>query len=270
MISLRQLRWFDSVSFPSRWLTALGLGVGLTLLGQMRLPAMELAQTTATSDVKALLQQFDTIANQHQVDQLGRIYSPDFSSSDGLTLQQVEASLQSLWELYPDLSYSTQLKSWRQEGEAVIVETVTNIEGNRPWLGKTATLTGELASRQTFIDQKLVRQEVLAEKMTLTAGENPPKVSVRLPEKVKPGQQFDFDVILEMPLGDDLLAGSAFAQDIDPVSYQFDPTQIKLELLQAGGLFKRVVAGEDPQWLSALLVSPEGMVLVTQRLAIAR
>ncbi len=269
MISLRQFRRFDSLSLPSRCLIALGWGVGLTLLGQTRLPAMELAQATATSDVKAILQQFDSIANQHQVDQLGEIYSPEFSNSDGLTFEQVEGSLQSLWQLYPDLSYKTELKGWRQEGDAVIVETVTKIEGNRPWLGKTANLTGEVTSRQTFINQKLVRQEVLAEKMTLTAGEKPPKVNVQLPEKVKSGQQYDFDVILESPLDEDLLAGSSFAQDIDPTNYQFDPTQVKLELLQAGGLFKRAVAGDDPQWLSAFLVSPDGMVLVTQRLAIA-
>jgi len=269
MISLRQFRWFDSLALPSRWLITLGWGFGLTLLGQAPLPARELAQATATRDVQSLLQQFDSIANQHQVDQLDKIYSSDFSNSDGLTLQQVEEGLQSLWKLYPDLSYNTELRSWRQEGNAVIVETMTKIEGNRPWLGKTATLTGEVSSRQTFINQKLVRQEVLTEKMRLTAGEKPPTVNVRLPERVKPGQQFDFDVILETPLGDDLLAGSAFAQNIDPTSYQLDPTQVKLELLQAGGLFKRVVAGEKPQWLSALLVSPEGMVLVTQRLAIA-
>lgn len=249
---------------------ALGLGCGLTLGGPAPLLAKELAQTTATGEVKALLQQFDSVANQHQVEQLGKIYSPDFSNSDGLTFQQVEEGLQSLWEIYPDLSYSTELQSWRQEGEAVIVETLTRITGNRPWLGKTANLTGEVKSRQTFINQKLVRQEVLSEKMKLTAGEKPPLVNVRLPDNVKPGQQFDFDVILETPLGDDLLAGTAFAQKIDPTSYQLDPAQVKLELLQAGGLFKRVVAGDDPQWLSALLVSPDGMVLVTQRLAIAR
>jgi hypothetical protein len=270
MLSSRQLRYLNVVPLPSRWLIALGWSFGLILSGQGPLPATELAQSNATGNIKTLLQQFDSIANQHQVDQLGKIYSPDFRSSDGLTLSQVEASLQSLWKLYPDLSYTTELKSWRQEGEAVVVETVTNIQGNRPWLGKTANLTGEVQSRQTFVNQKLVRQEVLAEKMTLTAGENPPKVNVRLPKTVKPGQQFDFDVILETPLGDDLLAGTAFAQNIDPTNYQFDPTQIKLDLLQAGGLFKRVVAGENPQWLSALLVSPEGMVLVTQRLAIAR
>jgi hypothetical protein len=270
MISLRQFRSVNLFSVPSRWLMALGWGLGLSLLGHGRLPATELAQANAPSDVKALLQQVDSIANQHQVEQLGLIYSPDFSSSDGLTLTEVEAGLARLWELYPDLSYTTELQSWRRDGDAVIVETVTNIEGKRPWLGKTATLTGEVTSRQTFINQKLVRQEVLGEKMTLTAGDNPPQVNVRLPNAVKPGQQYDFDVILETPLDDDLLAGSAFAQDINPTNYQFDPTQVKLELLQAGGLFKRAVAGEDPQWLSALLVSSDGMVLVTQRLAIAR
>jgi hypothetical protein len=271
MISLRQFLRFDFSSLSPRWLIVVGWSWGLVLAGQGHLPAAEIGQSNVTTNkVKALLQQFDTIANQHQLDQLDQIYSAEFSNSDGLTLPQVEIGLQRLWQLYPDLSYATELQSWRQDGEAVIVETVTKIEGNRPWLGKTATLVGEVTARQTFINQKLVRQEVLTEKMTLTTGKNPPKVNVRLPKTVRPGQEYDFDVILETPLGDDLLAGSAFAQTIDPTSYQFDPTQVNLELLQAGGLFKRAVAGDDPQWLSALLISPEGMVLVTQRLAIAR
>jgi hypothetical protein len=172
-----------------------------------------------------------------------------------------------LWETYTNLTYSTQLKNWKQDGQMLVVETLTNVTGQRPWLGQTAQLNGEITSRQTFIDKKLIRQEILTEKMVLTAGENPPEVNVNLPQQIKAGQEFDFDVILTSPIGDDLLAGSAFSQKVDPSNY-LDPSQVKLELLQAGGLFKRAIAGEDPQWLSALLVTPEGMVLVTQRLAV--
>ena len=253
-----------SVRFaPARWLMALGWGMGLMVLGQAPLPAA----TVNEAQVRTLLKQFDAVANEHKTDRLGEIYSPEFSNSDGLTFPQLEERLKSLWETYGDLTYTTELKNWQQDGQTVVVETLTKITGQRPWLGQTAQLNGEITSRQTFANDKLIRQEVLSEKMMLTAGENPPQVDVNLPQQVKVGQEFDFDVILKTPIGDDLLAGSAFAQKIDPSNY-LDPSQVKLELLQAGGLFKRAIAGEDPQWLSALLVTPEGMVLVTQRLAV--
>lgn len=247
---------------------ALGWGVVLTLLGQSLLPTTAIAQGSLDdTQIKALLKQFDAVANDHDTDRLGEIYSPEFSNSDGLTLRQLEERLQSLWETYDDLTYSTQLKNWKQDGKNVVVETLTTVKGQRPWLGQTAQLNGEITSRQTFLDKKLIRQEVLDEKMVLTAGENPPEVDVNLPQQVKAGQEFDFDVILTDPIGDDLLAGSAFSQEVNPSNY-LDPSQVKLELLQSGGLFKRAIAGKTPQWLSALLVTPEGMVLVTQRLTV--
>ncbi|QHU99748.1 hypothetical protein [Synechocystis sp. CACIAM 05] len=254
--------------FPARWLMAFGWGVGLMALGSLPLNAATIAQGNVTErQVRALIEQFDAVANQHNTDRLGEIYSPEFSNSDGLTFAQMETTLQQLWETYGNLTYSTELKNWKQDGQAVVVETLTTIQGERPWLGRTAQLNGEITSRQTFVQDKLVRQEVLTEKMTLTAGDNPPEVDVNLPQQVQAGQQFDFDVILRQPIGDDLLAGTAFSQKINPDNY-IDPSQVKLELLQAGGLFKRAIAGNDPQWLSALLVTPEGMVLVTQRLAV--
>lgn len=255
----------DYLLSPRRWLVAWGWAAGLAMLGH----GFALAQGPVTDpQIKALLQKFDAVANENNPERLGEIYSPDFSNSDGLTFAQVEANLQNLWDTYENLTYSTQLKNWQQEGETVVVETITQIQGERPWLGATAQLNGEITSRQTFINQKLVRQEVLAEKMILSAGDNPPEVDINAPSQVQPGQEFDFDVIVKDPIGEDLLAGTAFAQKIDPDNY-LDPSQVKLELLQAGGLFKRAIAGEDPQWLSALLVTPEGMVLVSQRLAIA-
>ncbi|UOO12821.1 MULTISPECIES: hypothetical protein [unclassified Synechocystis] len=254
--------------FPARWLMAFGWGVGLMALGSLPLNAATIAQGNVTErQVRALIEQFDAVANQHNTDRLGEIYSPEFSNSDGLTFAQMETTLQQLWETYGNLTYSTELKNWKQDGQAVVVETLTTIQGERPWLGRTAQLNGQITSRQTFVQNKLVRQEVLTEKMTLTAGDNPPEVDVNLPQQVQAGQEFDFDVVLRQPIGDDLLAGTAFSQKIDPNNY-VDPSQVKLELLQAGGLFKRAIAGNDPQWLSALLVTPEGMVLVTQRLAV--
>lgn len=252
-----------------RWAIAWGWSLGLAGLGLVAIPAAGVAQSASMSAAKTLLQRTDTIANDRDVTRLQEIYSPDFTSDDGITYEDLEKSLASLWQLYPDLTYQTRLEGVTQSGNDVVLETVTTLTGNRDWLGDTAQLNGEIKSRQTFRGDKLIRQEILSETMTLTSGKQPPAVQVRLPKTVNPGETYDFDIILEEPVEDDLMAGSAFAQEITPENY-LQPTQVKLELLQAGGLFKRAIAGDDPQWLSALLISPDGMILITQRLAIAK
>ena len=261
----------QQIAFPRgwrRWMLAWGWGMGIAGLSLL-LPGTTWAQSASRTTVESLLERIDAIANEQALDQLSEIYSPAFVNSDGLTFDDLEASLTELWALYPDLTYETQLKKFTQSGSTLVVETVTTITGQRDWLGQTAQLNGEIKARQTFEGDKLIQQEILAESLVMTAGEVPPEVTVRLPERVKPGDTFDFDVILQTPIGEDLLAGNAFAQDISPENY-LQPTQVKLELLQAGGLFKRAIAGDDPQWLSGLLISPDGMVLVTRRLVLEK
>ena len=94
-------------------------------------------------------------------------------------------------------------------------------------------------------------------------------MDVRLPQTVKPNQEFDFDVILREPIGNNLLAGTAIMQDIDVKNY-VTPIDLELELLQSGGLFKRAKAPSKPnaRWLSAVLISSDGVFWVTQRLRV--
>ncbi len=42
---------------------------------------------------------------------------------------------------------------------------------------------------------------------------------MRIPERVKVGEEFDFDVIVREPLGDDLLAGTAIDEKVDIERY---------------------------------------------------
>ncbi|MFM7479193.1 MAG: nuclear transport factor 2 family protein, partial [Microcystis aeruginosa] len=126
-------------------------------------------------------------------------------------------------------------------------------------------------SRQQFQGNKLVYQEILSERVELSTGKNPPSIQVRIPERVKVGQEFDFDVIVRQPLGDDLLAGAAIDEKVDIERY-INTKPLELELLQSGGLFKRVKAPETPEnrWLSAILIQGDGIVVVTQRVKVEK
>ncbi|HEY9845599.1 MAG TPA: hypothetical protein V6D03_05315, partial [Candidatus Caenarcaniphilales bacterium] len=118
-------------------------------------------------------------------------------------------------------------------------------------------------------NQKITRQEILAEHSELTSGAKPPVVELNLPKQVKVGQDYSFDAIVKEPLGESLLLGAALEEPISPKNY-LSQAQIKLEALPAGGIFKlgKAPAQASNQWISAVLVREDGMTLISQRLQV--
>lgn len=222
---------------------------------------------TAPPQLKNLLTQIDAAANKKNVQAVMQFYGSNFTHSDGLTRQSMANALTQLWQRYPQMKYQTQLQSWKPEGNAIVAETVTNITGAQPQDNRNLVLNATIRSRQRFEGNKIVRQEILSERSQLSAGSKPPTVNVNLPQQVKIGQQYNFDAIVQEPLGDDYLLGAAIEEPVRPENY-LNPSSVNLELLPAGGLFKlgRAPAQADDRWVSAVLVRGDGITLVTQRL----
>ena len=83
------------------------------------------ASQNAPAPLKNLLTQIDTAASRGDVKGVIQFYSPNFIHGDGLTRQNMEKALTALWQRYPQLKYSTQIQSWKSEGNAIVAETVT-------------------------------------------------------------------------------------------------------------------------------------------------
>lgn len=246
------------------------LSCGLTLSFTKSLQAAEGA-ANAPVELKNLISQLEIAANQKNLKQVMESYSSNFSNSDGLNYNTISQSLTKFWEQYPQVKYTTTIDSWEKNGDNLIATTTTTIQGTGKLKGRPVTLNGTIKSRQQFQGNKLVYQEVLSERNEITSGKNPPKVQIRIPDKVKAGQEFDFDVILTEPLGDSLLAGAAMDEKVEGERY-LDPKTLDLELLPGGGIFKRVKAPDTPEnrWLSAILIRGDGIVLITQRIKVEK
>ncbi|HEY9599758.1 MAG TPA: nuclear transport factor 2 family protein, partial [Cyanophyceae cyanobacterium] len=223
----------------------------------------------APPQLKETLAQIDAAANRRDIQSVMQFYNANFKNSDGLTRASMEQALAKLWEQYPQLTYRTELKDWQTQGNNIVAETVTYITGNQEANGTPTKLESTLRSRQRFDNQTIVGQEILSERTQLTSGANPPDVQVLLPEQVRIGQQFNFDVIVKQPLGDDLLLGTALEEPIKPELYT-KPSNFELELLPAGGIFKQGKAPLKPEnhWVSAILVRGDGITMITQRLQV--
>jgi hypothetical protein len=225
---------------------------------------------TAPTQLKNLLTQVETAANRHEVKTVMGFYSPNFTNSDGLNRQTVEKGLTQLWQRFPQLNYRTELKSWQPEGNGFVAETLTYITGSQQRDGRNMKFDGTMRSRQHFSNGKIVRQEILSERTQMSTGQKPPTVDVNLPEKVRPGQQYNFEAIVKEPVGDDVLLGAAVEEQVRTTAYT-QPNSYDLEPLAAGGIFK---VGKAPRrqgnyWVSAVLIRADGVTIVTRRLQVA-
>jgi ketosteroid isomerase-like protein len=253
----------------SRPALVLLLGAGLLLGFPSRLRAEK--PETAPAELKATIAAIETAANARDLARVMGFYSADFHNTDGLTRDSTGKALTRLWERYNDLQYTTTLLSWSRAGGKFEAETMTEIEGTGKVQDRAVRMRAFIRSRQRFQGNKMISQEILSERVELTTGKNPPSVVVKIPDQVKVGQEFDFDVIVRDPLGDDLLAGVAIDERVDIDRY-LNTKALDLELLQAGGLFKRVKAPTDPEnrWLSAVLIQGDGITVITQRVKVEK
>ncbi|BAZ03625.1 nuclear transport factor 2 family protein [Calothrix sp. NIES-3974] len=229
------------------------------------------AQQQPPAQLQNLIAQIDNAANKGDVKGVIQHYSPNFTHTDGLNRQQMEQALTSLWKRYPRLRYNTTIQSWKSEGNTITAETITKISGLPSSNRNNFALNSTIRSRQRIVGTKIESQEVLSERTLITAGAKPPQVEVKAPEKVKVGQQFSFDAIVQEPMGDDYLLGTALNEPIQPERF-LNPTSVELQLLNAGGLFKIGRAPNNPgsHWLSAVIMRGEGTTMVTQRIQVVK
>ena len=260
-------------SLPTSLLLPVLLALSFVVQGRAEAQTATPSQPPANNappQLTNLVSQIDAAANQKNVEASIQFFSPNFTHSDGLTRQSMAQTLTQLWQRYPNLKYQTQVQSWKPQGDAIVAETVTNITGAQSQNPRDIVLNATIKSRQRYQDGKIVSQEILSENSQLKIGQQPPTVEVKLPQQVKPGQQYNFDAVVQEPLGEDYLLGAAIEEPIKPENY-LNSSRVDLELLSAGGLFKlgRAPAQPDDLWISAVLIRGNGMTLVTQRLNVA-
>ena len=224
---------------------------------------------TAPEELTEVISAIETAANDQDIEELVEYYSPDFTNTDGLTTDTLAKALEQMWQNYSQLEYSTEIESWSEEGGQLIAETKTTITGVKDDRGREARLNSTIRSRQYFQEEKLVRQDILAEQSRLTSGENPPQVVIKAPNVVEVGEKYNFDLIVDRPLGDKVLLG-AVREEKTAGNLYLNPTSLELEPLPAGGIYKVATAPllPDSNWLSAVVVRGDGITTIAHRVNI--
>ena len=236
------------------------------------------SEAEAPETVRQALSQWESAANQRDLRALLQNYGPNYRNSDGLNRRALSTSLKSFWKRYPELSYETEVVGWEKTRRGGVAEVVTRIEGSRLEGTRRLALVSVLRSRQSYENGRLVREEILSERSEVTTGDRPPTLQVNLPERVAPGQKYNFDVIVLEPVDDDLLLGGLLDEPVSPQGYG-RPSEADLAPLVdsqtgtgPGGIFKigEVPRDGNDRWISAVVMRKDGITMVTQRLRVAK
>ncbi len=232
----------------------------------------------APEAVRQALVQWESAANAKDLRALFQGYGANYRNSDGLNRRALATSFRGFWKQYSNLSYKTEIVGWEKTRRGGVAEVVTRIEGSRNEDSRRLDLASTLRSRQTYENGQLVREEILSERSEVTSGDRPPTLQVNLPERVKPGQKYNFDVIVLEPLETDLLLGGLLDEPVSPKGYG-NPSEADLApLVDAqtgtgpGGIFKigEAPRQESDRWISAVVMRKDGITMVTQRLKVAK
>ena len=225
---------------------------------------------TAPEDLIQTLEAIEIASNARSLDQVIGYYHPNFTSGDGYGRAELGQLLAAFWEEYSVLTYDIELTSWEKTAEGYWIETLTYVEGQRqPSSHRNLSLTATVRSQQRLQEGQIVYQEVLAEESRLQSGSRPPDLRVLLPQQVAPGETYEFDAIVTEPLEGRALLGGALDEGVSADDF-LKPRPIVLEILPAGGVFKRGLAPEmtDARWISGVIIREDGLVVETRRLRV--
>jgi len=217
----------------------------------------------------------DKAANSQNIEAVMKYYAPTFNHSDGFTRDRYKQVLGELWKRYKSLSYRTEISKWEKQGDLITAETVTTVQGKKGNENDDFKLDARVTSTQTYKSVngqlQVVSQTVLSEQSSLSSGEAPPPVQLKVPELIGVGRQYVLDAIVTEPLGTSLLLGAAIEEPVEADRYLKENT-INLRPLRAGGVFK---IGQAPfrsgdRWISVVLVRESGITIASQRLRVSK
>ena len=161
---------------------ALGLLLTMGFASNLATTAKAENAASAPEEITSAIAAIEKAANSQNIEEVIEHYSKNFTNTDGLNTDSLTEALQKIWKSYPNLKYTTTVDSWSEEGNQLVAVTTTNIKGIKQESGRSLRLNSTIKSRQYFQDEKLIRQEILAEQSQIKSGENPPKVEILAPK----------------------------------------------------------------------------------------
>ena len=130
-----------------------------------------------------------------------------------------------------------------------------------------------LNSNQTIkidtLDNKIKSYQIIHEESILNSQNSPLIVKIISPKKVLTGERYEFNLIIEKPLDNSLIASGMIVLQ-SKTSLNITNNQFGIKPNLSGGLFKYIQAPLDPgfQTISAIITHPEGIYSITKKVKV--
>ena len=116
---------------------------------------------------------------------------------------------------------------------------------------------------------KIKSYKVINEESILNTQNSPLVVEITNPDKVRTGEKYEMNLIIEKPLDNSFIAsGMIIIKNNENVKISNDEFRIKPN--KSGGLFKYIQAPLEPgsQTISAIIMHPEGIYSITKKIKV--
>lgn len=165
--------------------------------------------------IRAMVDNFVTNWNNHDLNGLRRLIANDYLSADGLTYEQIMQLAQQTWQMYPSAKNYFEVKNLRVNGNYAEAETVARIVGTmRPTMGVSGNMRSTVHDlfgfRKTPQGWKVTTQVIVEESVNIVFG-NVTNISahITVPNTMAPGQTYTATVDALLPAGATATVGLA-------------------------------------------------------------
>ena len=166
---------------------------------------------------------------------------------------------------YKDITWSINTKSNNLKTKILEIK----IKSKRKIGAQVYNLNSMQTVEITTFNKKIKSYKVINEQSILSSNGSPLVIKIISPEKVLTGERYEFNLIVEKPLDNSLIAsGIIVLKNTEGINISND--QFGIQPNQSGGLFKYIQAPLEPgfQTISAIITHPEGIYSITKKIKV--
>ena len=168
--------------------------------------------------LKSLLDDYQSLmqaSNDHNIDQIIAHYSSHFMSGDNLSISELKSLIQDTWKTYPNIIYTSVVKSVRISGDYASIETLdtssANTSGKEAEINLPGKLSGEshntIFYKRSGDDWEIIGDNTSWEEAIVRYGaaQDIP-MALSSPEQVKAGELYSITFTVDPRKGDFAIA----------------------------------------------------------------
>lgn len=183
-------------------------------------------EKNAIKEIKALFDLQTQYTNEYNLKKLASLYADNYVDNDGYSKKVYFKLIQETWDSYPDITYKTEIKNIKLNGDYAVVETLETAVATDDEDSDIISAHGELNSTATCvyylkrINQKWVisAEQVLEEQSTLKYGDARfVKMELNAPSLIGAGEEYTAELRVDLPKDQIVIASINKERIVQPV-----------------------------------------------------